>query len=350
MSARRGRCILHVGMSKTGSSSIQHSLHGLDDERFLYADLGGDPNHSLAIHSVFADDALPRHRLRADPAALAAYIAERRARLERAVAATGERTLLLSGEGIVRLEQHELAGLRDFLHGHFSESSVVAYVRPPAAYLTSAFQQRVKVGRVKSFKRAHTYRSYERLFAKFDAVFGRRNVSLWKFEPGAFPQGCVVRDFAARIGLELGAQRIVRRNDALSRPMIGLLYCYLMGGRQLGLEGFRATESNRMSQLLELDGTGFRLSPALVRPILASNAGDVAWMEQRLGETLQEELGDPRPGDVEKESDLLEPDADAVAVLRQVLAEEAPAGVRGVDFREVARLMHRLRDMAARAD
>jgi hypothetical protein len=48
------RVIVHIGMHKTGSSSIQHTLYQrLADASFEYADLGC-ANHSEQIHSLFS--------------------------------------------------------------------------------------------------------------------------------------------------------------------------------------------------------------------------------------------------------------------------------------------------------
>ena len=49
-------CILHVGMPKTGTSSIQESLlFGLSDPRFRYISFG-DPNAGEFLESLFGDE------------------------------------------------------------------------------------------------------------------------------------------------------------------------------------------------------------------------------------------------------------------------------------------------------
>ena len=108
--------------------------------------------------------------------------------------------------------------------------NIVAYVRSPAAYLTSVFQQKVKGGSLKNFKLEDRYRNYENSFSKFDVVFGRDNVQLWKFDPRTFPDGCVVRDFCLRLGIDLPVERIVRANESPSRQIVSMLYMY----RKLG--------------------------------------------------------------------------------------------------------------------
>lgn len=179
------RCIIHIGMHKTGSASIQHSLHGFSDDRFVYAGLGKTGNHSIAMSCLFAErPELHRvHRAR-DMAAVADYMTKIRADLERVVKAAQGRTLIISGEGIsARLQQPELARIREYFRGRFKEVTIVGYVRPPGGYITSGFQQRVKDGAVTKFNLRREYPDYRTRFAKFDDVFGRENVELRKFEP-----------------------------------------------------------------------------------------------------------------------------------------------------------------------
>src|SRR4029079_5237682 len=116
--------------------------------------------------------------------------------------------------------------MREFFDERCDKLSIVGYVRPPAGFVTSAFQERVKGGSLRRFDVASGYRNYQNCFGKFDAVFGRERVHLWKFDPPSFPDGCAVRDFCARLGIALPARRIRRLNESLSREMVSLLYIF----------------------------------------------------------------------------------------------------------------------------
>ena len=122
------KCIIHVGMNKTGSTSIQYSLDRFDDDNFLYASLGNSPNHSFPTISLFSNNPL-RHQLRRgrkrDTSAIKSYNDRIRKRFDEAVSASSGRTLLLSGEGISnRLGQDELIRLRDYLTPEFDEIEI----------------------------------------------------------------------------------------------------------------------------------------------------------------------------------------------------------------------------------
>ena len=340
------RCILHVGMHKTGTSSIQQSLNRFANNAFAYADFGGGAsNHGGVIFSLVGSTGADRVRARARSAAgrggaVPRTSAGARAALKQAVRRAGGRTLLLSAEGTLFLSADELRMLRAILNTDIDEIEIVAYIRPPAAYLGSFMQQLIKGGSLTEFSPARAYADYRRSLEKVDAVFGREHVHLWKFDPAAFPEGCVVRDFCRRLGVDLPAARVVHANESLSREGLGLLYTYRRfdrGGRVTG-----ADKKELVEQVAAIGHTRFRLAPDVVRPILEHNRADIDWMEARLGESLAEDIGGAEAGDVREEADLLKPDQQAVASLLRLLADRVPAGVRGETPEEVARLVRAL--------
>jgi nucleoid DNA-binding protein len=342
------RCVLHVGMHKTGTSSIQQSLNGFADERHLYANITGHPNHSRAIFEALgfqpgergaaggAKGGAANRGRSADPAALA--------RLSRSIDDARGRTWVVSGEGMSLLPPAALRRLHDFLRPRFDQVTIAAAVRAPAGYMASAFQEPIKQGARDNLNLARRYRSYRRTFEKFDEVFGRENVELWKFDPRSFPEGCAVRDFCRRLGIAIPVERIVRVNESLSREAMGLLFSYRKLGRDLGAMSMSGPQNTGLvDRLMKIGRRRFRFSPDAVRPVLDENRADIEWMEARLGASLHEELGEHQAGDVRGEADLLAPDPGAVAELLAALGDRAPAGVRGETPREVALLVHALR-------
>jgi nucleoid DNA-binding protein len=344
------RCIIHVGMHKTGTSSIQQSLNGFASKAFVYADFDEHPNHAHAIFTLLGSTGMDRPRRRARLSS-GQGIEKRSAaglrvqdRLQRSVRSLGQRKLLISGEGIMFLSSSELQELAGFFGDAADEVGIVAYVRPPASYITSLVQQRVKGGSIGQLNLESEYCHYQRSFSKFDEVFGRENVHLWKFDPKSFPGGCVVRDFCTRLGIDLPSERIVRVNESLSREAVGLLFTYRKLGQDMGSKSMTAVESYELSQqLMNIGSTRFRFSPDVISPVLERHCADIKWMEARLGRSLDEDLGEHRPTDVRDESDLLNPDPGAVNKLLALLGKRAPAGVTGETPGQVALLVHALR-------
>lgn len=337
------KCIIHIGMHKTGSTSIQHSLASYSDDRFLYAALTNTPNHSLAMYSLFAVDP-GHHRLHRaahrSGKTLSAYLERAETDLKRAIKAAKGRTLIISGEGIIGLAPDEVAKLAERFRSDFDQVTIVGYVRPPAGFLSSALQQRIRGGAAR-FDLARMYRNYRKTFAKFDDAFGAGNVRLWKFDPVSFPGKDVVKDFCARLDLPLPERRIVRLNDSLSRQVVSGLYTHNKFAGELGSDRARPAELHRLGHALaELGTDKFRLSPKIVQPILEENKDDIRWMEERLGASLCEPDAPHSDHDIVDEEDLLRPDPAVAGKLRQILGRRAPADVTGKTPREIATLVH----------
>jgi len=341
------RCIVHIGMQKSGSASIQRSLKGYADGSFYYARLGS-PNHGRAMLGLFAPEKLRNGRrfARSPETADPEYAARAARRLEESIAAAENRTLLISGEAINRMPADGLVRMRDYLRDRFDEIDVMGYVRPPGALMSSWFQQRVISGALgRRFRIEREYHCYREIFGAFDDIFGRDHVHLRKFDPSAFPGGCVVRDFCTRVGLDLPASRFIRRNDSLTGNAVALVYAHRLLGPRFGHAVLLPDEVRDLGNCLKALGGGkFRFSPEIVAPVLAAQRADIEWMEERLGESLREELGEHQPGDVRGESDLLNLASSRVTELLALTGAALPAGGHGTPLEQVVCLVQALRE------
>jgi hypothetical protein len=327
-------------MHKTGSTSIQQSLAKFSDEKFLYGRFGELGNHSLTIYTLFSSNPERHHLHRNAPDRVAAYKVAAFEKLERSIAAARGRTLLLSGEDISALPEGDLTKLRDYLAKRFDDLTIVGYVRPPGGFIGSSFQQRVQGGGMNVFDPQRLYQSYRTRFEKFDRVFGRDRVQLWKFDPKTFPQGDVVLDFARKISLT-PPRRIIRTNESLPAQGVAALYGYNKFGEYAGANILEGNEGAALARLFT--GEKFRLSPAAIRPVLAANQADIMWMEERLGQSLDESLGEHQDNDVRTEHDLLRPNPALAATLRKKLGNAVPPDANGATPQDIARLIHMLR-------
>ncbi|MBC9252892.1 hypothetical protein A9179_21720 [Pseudomonas alcaligenes] len=331
-------CIIHIGMHKTGSTSIQHSLDGFQDERFSFASLGNSPNHSYAVYDLFTRDG---ERGFFDAAPQAQVIEAHERQLRQAIADTGQRDLIISGEQISSMHPNAIKRLHDFLATHFETLRVVSYVRPPASYLASAFQQRLKK-RNPTFEPLRLYRSYRDTFGKFDEIFGAEQVTLWKFEPSILHNRCAVSDFCQRLAIALPSARIRTENESLSRQLVGLLYVYRKYAPQLA-ESLQIEEVEALNRrLLTTWSDRFALSPELTQAIHQHFAEDIGWMEDRLGQSLQEQ---PRstPYAVNSEADLIHTAGETLEELCDLIGQPRPQAPHQLAPEAAAQLFHQLR-------
>lgn len=341
------RCIIHIGMHKTGSTSIQRSL-------FRNPKLGGAkyidmgiPNASEPIYGLFTQhpEKYNHYRFRNwSEAVINERKQQHRMALEQALA-QDEPLLVLSGEDISRLTEPELVDLRDTLHKQVDTINIVAYVRDPAGYLTSAFQQRNRA-RFFAFKPEQFYSSYRQRFEKFITVFGRSAVQLWKFNPDKFPNGCVVRDFCQRLGLTIHPKTSARANPSLSQEALNLLYIFRKFGSSRA-DGLGEIDANveLIVALRTLKGSRFQLSATVLEPILRAHQADLDWISELLGESVVNPLPPAGVG-ISCEEDLLTVGPQAMTWLAQrlemPLAEVEALGTPP-DPKAVARVLARLR-------
>ena len=286
----RGGCVLHFGQHKTGSSSIQQSLSGAGDLGRYHCVRLGTPtgNASWPLILAFADEPWRQRAYRKFGVNEAEALAQRpavRAMLADELLAAGARTAIISAEGLSRFTEGELANLVREVSDRVGEVRAVGYIRSPRGLMESRFQQQLRSG-LDRFDLGGLYARYRR-FEVFETVLGRQNVSFWKFAPGDFPGGDVVRDFCTRLGIEIPEHRIVRANDSLSRPAVSILFAY----RRFSPEPRARRRAVRVDRVLTdvlrtVPGPKLRFADSAVEPVLEANADDLAWIEERLGERL----------------------------------------------------------------
>ena len=337
-------CIIHYGMPKTGSSSIQTwLLRSLADPRFTNLDLGRRGSGNL-IAAAFRTDPRQHHRnlkRGLTPAQVLQESASTRAVFAQQLVGIGGRTALLSAELLANFSHAEFAGLCDFIRPHAADLSAVGYVRSPRGFMESVFQQRVKSG-TGSFKLEQNYPRYRERFEKFETVLGREHVAYWLFAPTAFAGGCVVQDFCSHLGIRFDSSTVQRVNDSLSLPAIRLLYAYRKYGPGFGA-GAQALHENGLlkARLRELEGPPLRFHEALAGPVLDARRADIEWMEERLQRRFTETPVASQDA-VQGEEDLLRFCPGSIAWLGRQLGRTVPDATK-IEPHEVAALVHELR-------
>lgn len=302
------RCWIHIGMPKTGSTSIQSHLEKRrrgPGWRFIV--IGKLANMNREMHAMFGThperwywfkkQGMGREEIQQQGALM-------RDRLAKAITRSTEENLILSSEALTLIRPRGIRALHDFLKPLCDEIKVVGYVRPPTDFTISSFQQAVKNG-ANSFSRVEGP-LYQFRFEKFDKIFGRKNVILRKFQPAAFTDKCIVVDFCELLGIEPPqAGEVERLNESLCREACGILYAYHKFGPGYGVGSDVIREnSNLIRPLLAMEGPRFRFSHEFLQGATENLGADVAWMESRLGISLAETVRNA-PTDVTGEDDLL---------------------------------------------
>jgi len=356
------RLILHVGMPKTGSSSIQQSLYyRLEDPRFHYLGFGL-VNGSRALQTLFSirtGDYL-NELLGLDSRQLNAVQHRLRCRLMTGLNRCRERqaTPILSAEWCWGMTTTELTLLRDTVAERGFEPEVLVYLRPLPAWYPSGFQESIKWGGT-SFRPFQLWDETmagidESDFAagldRLDAVFGRSHVCAVPFEKTQLKNGCIVQDFCQRLGIDLPAKSIIRANESHSLDATRLLYTYYSRGPGFG-NGRRAIEENLLlhGQLSSLQGPPFRYHPTLLAERADHIARQHAAVETRLG--MDFGRGAPAHDEgfgVRDESDLFRHRPESLQWLARVTGLPCPAETEGEGCdRQVVAMVDHLRRHAS---
>jgi len=326
---RYRRILLHAGLSKTGSTSIQASCarragpwreEGVEYPPFVWRDEAHD-NHSLPL--TLAAAAAPqryipglRQRFGDD---LPALVEHGRRWLDALLAAGGD-TLLLSTELLENFDGGDAGGLRRRLAAHCDELQVLACIRSPRDGLESLLQERLKAGVVlqPGDLVGRTRRKVENLQAGFGGALRLLNYHELYRQPGG-----LVGAFLAAAGLPPG------RDDATGSPVDNprmSMACYqLMRAlneafpRQRVAEHGVARHPQDLNVLLELPGEPLCLDGEVGADVEAGLREEAAWLAARLDSPLP--VHTPRAP--------AQPwCAQALAVLPAVLARLEPAALR----------------------
>ena len=295
------RCTLHVGMPKTGTSSIQDAFFlDLRVPGIQYAGCG-DANGSYGMLAIFGPpETQQQHFQRKQDIGgkgFTAYQHVLRGRLDRAVAHARQRDdqLVISGEEVYGFTEEAFERLRDYLAGKGFDTEPIGYLRPWKSYAESLLQQRLKMGRnclTLDTDRDRGLLAYRAPIERMWRVFGRDQATFVRYDPSVFPSGCVVRDFCERLGVPAPRSRRPRQNDSLSLPALRLLFAY---NRDLRMDISDTRPLPRKYGLLvnrmhALQGDPLRLHSSLLRPLYNRLEPDLDWLEQELGFSLHEPL------------------------------------------------------------
>lgn len=327
------KCIIHIGMHKTGSTSIQESLNKFYDKNFYYARLGA-PNHSIAIYSLFSQNPQAYAHFKGFTSEeISSFITEVRQNLIKSIKNANKRILIISGEDIRLLSQDELYIMKSFLQDYgYNDINIFSYIRSPIEYIQSAFQEILKATFISLKDIKQCYPNYRESFEKFLKVFGREHVYFRKFSLSKFPNGCVVRDFCNFFGINLLEGKIKRANESFPLEIVGLFYIFrkFIKNNEIKASDIQSLGNSLFTLLEGLTLNKFYISYNLIKPILDINADDIRWMEENLGESLILEGLDSTIA-VETEDDLLTVRED---VLERLKHYEYSEGIFSREFYE----------------
>ncbi len=305
-SPRFRRVFLHIGLGKTGSTSLQlqllRSARKLESKcavhypcRFPHvSDFRG--NHSPLLRGLFSAD-VPAQRLYATlgvrgEQAFEAFNANTLACFERGFAATHADTLLLSAEGIGHFNNKALADLARWLRSLAPQVQLAACIRHPLDALSSEIQQRLTLGAVLEdlYAQPPVY-PLRRLFERLEQEFGEDSLLLYDFAAAAADPHGMAGALLRRLGMDpaVAGKPPAVANTSMSHEA-ALVLSRLNAQRPMLDEAGRSTARapDDAYRLKRIGGEAYRAPAAVYDAVAARTAEDVAWLRARYGLALAE--------------------------------------------------------------
>lgn len=290
------KALIHIGIPKSGTSSIQAFL-GLNRDRLraegvLYAPFNPDfgSQFEFAVTALEACGAtiapdLERRQLgfacRADQSA---YVAAYRAYLDQTLAGSNAARFIGSSEHIHAwlVTPDLIAALDRFLCARFSEVRYLLYLRPQDELILSSYSEAVRRGEGQDFQTylaRHMRLSHWSRLKLWHQVIGRARLDLRLTSPDVLVAGDLLSDFCHAAAIDAyGLTRPPRVNEALSAAEIALR-------RRL----------NRVLPVLGRDGRLhplYRLALRRLAPLIRGNAGRLGLSDAERAEIMSRNHAD----------------------------------------------------------
>lgn len=248
MTARRFHAILHIGIGKTGTTTIQHALKAarptLPELGFCYPRTPGTQLHTALCAYAEAAEPPPPWRRRRLPPPEPDF--EQRLGEEIAALPASVHTLVFSSEALATLHSAaQLARLRALLDPSCASYRVLVYLRRQDEWAVSNHTQLARIGKDRPVFHGEP-RDFAPLLDRWAAAFGRDAVAPRIFSRSDLAEGDVLADFCAACGLpRLPPARDTPLNPALRaeaqaflRQLGALARARRPGFDPLGLPGY----------------------------------------------------------------------------------------------------------------
>lgn len=270
MKVKELQCVVHAGMHKTGTTSIQTYLSRTRNahSEFIYCNFGWVSSNDGFLYLFVANpfkrwafksgrlkkEDFDKHRAKA-LLTLEGYIDQ---------AIRENKGLLFSWEDFWNLPEADLRYFHDFMESRGFSVKIILYIRLYKSKIESGFQQQIKFGLSDFNPGTLSYKlGFRQQIEKLENIFGSQSLTPFKYDPILFPNGNIVRHICSYLGISYDASMDRRINESLSLSAVKLIYAHNKFGGNL-----KAYEFGKyglfLKALAPLKGAPFRLHSSVV--------------------------------------------------------------------------------------
>ncbi|WP_077329208.1 hypothetical protein [Virgibacillus siamensis] len=294
--------ILHVGWSKTGTSSIQSTLYDENNNKLLLNEgilypTCWQSNHGVALCSAFSPDP-GKYAVNKFPKVLSKDEIEKKDRFnlkkfEETVNNSSAKKLVISGEGILPLPNESINNLKKYLREiglKKAKFKILIYTRNPVSWTGSTLQQRFKDGfryapAMDKLKNQTLPTLFQDKIGKFIDIFGKKAVHVYSFEEARTHDNGMVGHFLEQLNADKETaekMKEIRKNDGMSM-FTGEFLKYINGNVPLFKNGKPNKKRHRRDHqpLLTLPGDKFDLPMQTKKEISLIVQNDLKWLKNK---------------------------------------------------------------------
>lgn len=275
-------CIIHIGMPKTASTSLQDYFYNNIEPNYKYPDIG-TPYISDKLFSLFSENPSEYHANYLKNLSIDEIAFENQKFHEflvNDINASNKEFYILSSEDFFHMNSIEVQKIWKFTNMHFDTSKIIGYVRNPTTFIPSAFQELCKFHGLQSLETFHFYHRYKN-FQNFDDIFGRDSVILLDYEM-AFNKNLILENLCSASGLKCTGSLKKQNNQSSSKEFIAIMFA---NNCESGF--LKSNEYQSFVRWLDLISKKFGSNPMqfsneFYKKIYEENIDDIQWIESRL--------------------------------------------------------------------
>ena len=223
--------ILHIGLHKTGSTSIQNALKGYN-KNGVKSVAFEEVNHSIPMYTIFSEKRYNYHIWQ--KAELTKIDIDKKKDvylniLKEELKSKKFETLIISGEDLSVLNNNEVQALSELFNAHQVSTTVICYVRNPLSGVVSSAQELVKNGgSVTSIDKL-----YKSRLEKYIMYFGKQNIKVFDYQKASESEKSIVRHFSKILSIDL------RDTPRLNKSLTPLQFSLIQNLNKLNLHKTR---------------------------------------------------------------------------------------------------------------